>query len=210
MQLGIIFVGLITLALAFFMFQAAKKKMSTANLKPERTIETAERTPDAATCNQDDPDAIERDIEQTQREISATVDQLSDQPTPRKMLDTVLNKTELGDMDGNDIIDQAKRNPLPIVVIGSGLLWLISDKDAKPSALTPCNGKSFGGSDGSGGYSAEWDSQDRYHRGYVERMSSIEPTDGEDNVAYLGRQNRARANVLMLAQRHDEDEKIVP
>ncbi|MGB3796446.1 MAG: phage holin family protein [Alteraurantiacibacter sp.] len=51
LQLGIIIVGLITLAIAFFMFQAAKKKMSAANLKPERTIETAERTPDAATGN---------------------------------------------------------------------------------------------------------------------------------------------------------------
>ncbi|MGB3739769.1 MAG: phage holin family protein [Pontixanthobacter sp.] len=51
LQLGIIIVGLITLAIAFFMFQAAKKKMCAANLKPERTIETAERTPDAATGN---------------------------------------------------------------------------------------------------------------------------------------------------------------
>ncbi|MGB3739768.1 MAG: DUF3618 domain-containing protein [Pontixanthobacter sp.] len=160
-----------------------------------------------ATYNQDDPDAIERDIKQTQREMSATVDQLSDQLTPRKMLDTVLNKTELGDMDGNDMVDQAKRNPLAIALIGGGLLWLISDKDAKPSALTPSGGKSFGGSGGSDDYSAEWDSHDRYHRGYVEHMSAIEPNDGEDNVTYLGRRNRARANYLMLEQRHDEDEK---
>ena len=51
LQLGIIIVGLITLAVALFMFQVAKKKMSAANLKPERTIETVERTPDAATGN---------------------------------------------------------------------------------------------------------------------------------------------------------------
>ncbi|MGB3754528.1 MAG: phage holin family protein [Parerythrobacter sp.] len=50
-QLGIIIVGLATLLLAFIMFQAAKKKMSAANLKPERTIDTAERMPDAATGN---------------------------------------------------------------------------------------------------------------------------------------------------------------
>lgn len=50
-QLGIIIVGLATLVLAFIMFQAAKKKMSAANLKPERTIDTAERMPDAATGN---------------------------------------------------------------------------------------------------------------------------------------------------------------
>lgn len=50
-QLGIIIVGLITLVLAFIMFQAANKKMSAANLKPERTIETVERTSDAAAGN---------------------------------------------------------------------------------------------------------------------------------------------------------------
>lgn len=50
-QLGIIIVGLITLVIALIMAQAAKKKMSAANLKPERTIETAERTPDAAAGN---------------------------------------------------------------------------------------------------------------------------------------------------------------
>ena len=159
-----------------------------------------------ATYNQNDPNAIERDIKETQREMSATVDRLSDQLTPRKMLDTVLNKTELGDMDGNDMVDQAKRNPLAIALIGGGLLWLISDKDAKPSELKPSG---FGLSDSSGSsndYSAEWDSHDRYHRGYVDHMSRIERNPDEDNVTYLGRRNQARANYLMIEQRHDEDD----
>ena len=42
---------------------------------------------------QDDPNAIERDIERTQREMSETVDQLSDQMTPRRILDSILDKT---------------------------------------------------------------------------------------------------------------------
>ncbi|MGB3754529.1 MAG: DUF3618 domain-containing protein [Parerythrobacter sp.] len=151
----------------------------------------------------DDPDAIERDIKKTQREMSATVDRLSDQMTPRKILDQLLDKTENGDIDGRQLLDQAKRNPLALAMIGGGLLWLLSDKDATPSGLKPDN-MPFAGDDD---YSAEWDSHDRYHRGYVEHMSSVEPGDGEDDASYRLRRNRARANYLMIEQNHDEDEK---
>ena len=155
---------------------------------------------------QDDPNAIERDIERTQREMSETVDQLSDQMTPRRILDSILDKTETGDLDSRELLDQAKRNPIALAMIGGGLLWLISGKDARPSALTPSgNGMSFG-SDDSNGDSSDWDVHDRYHRGYVDHMSQVEPDDGEDHVSYLGRRNRARANYLMLEQRHDEDD----
>ena len=160
-----------------------------------------------ATHNQDDPDAIERDIEQTQQDMSRTVDQLKDQMTPRRILDAILDKTEAGDMNGRDLVDQAKRNPLALAMIGGGLLWLVSDKDARPSALTPNNFGRSKTSDGSDDYSAEWDSHERYHRGYVDHMSAIEPTEGEANAAYIGRRNRARANYLMLEQNHDEDDK---
>ncbi|MGB7407452.1 MAG: DUF3618 domain-containing protein, partial [Pontixanthobacter sp.] len=156
--------------------------------------------------NQDDPDAIERDIKQTQRDMSETVDRIGDELTPRRILDSILDRTEAGDMDGHQMVDQAKRNPLALAMIGGGLLWLVSDKDARPSALKPDRVGSSNGSDGSDDYSAEWESHNSYHRGYVDHMSRIEPEDGEDTTSYLGRRNRARANYLMIEQRHDEDD----
>ncbi len=51
LALSTLIVGLVTLAIAFVMFAGAKKKMSAANLTPDRTIDTLERTPDAATGN---------------------------------------------------------------------------------------------------------------------------------------------------------------
>ena len=48
-DLATLLVGLATLAIAAILYFGAKKKMDAANLKPDRTIETLERTPDAAT-----------------------------------------------------------------------------------------------------------------------------------------------------------------
>ncbi len=49
--LGTLIVGVITLIVAAIMYSSGKSKMRTANLKPDRTIRTAEDTPDAVTGN---------------------------------------------------------------------------------------------------------------------------------------------------------------
>lgn len=41
-------VGVATLAIAYFLYSSASKKMSTTHLKPDRTQHTLERTPDVA------------------------------------------------------------------------------------------------------------------------------------------------------------------
>ena len=48
-DLATLLVGLATLILAAILFGVARSKMKATNLKPERTIDTVERTPDAAT-----------------------------------------------------------------------------------------------------------------------------------------------------------------
>ncbi|UVI39938.1 phage holin family protein [Qipengyuania spongiae] len=47
--LGTIIVGIVTLVIAGVLYLGARKKLATSNLKPERTLETVERTPDAVT-----------------------------------------------------------------------------------------------------------------------------------------------------------------
>jgi hypothetical protein len=49
--LGILIVGIISAIIAAILYSGARKKVSAANLKPERTIRTAEDTPDAVTGN---------------------------------------------------------------------------------------------------------------------------------------------------------------
>jgi hypothetical protein len=49
--LATLIVGLATLALAYVLYSAGAKKMSSAHLSPDRTVRTLERTPDAARGN---------------------------------------------------------------------------------------------------------------------------------------------------------------
>lgn len=46
--LGTLIVGVVTLAIAYFLYSSASKKMSTTHLTPDRTQHTLERTPDIA------------------------------------------------------------------------------------------------------------------------------------------------------------------
>ena len=55
--LGTLIVGVITLIIAGILFMGARKKLAATNLSPQRSIETVERTPDAATGNLTGPGA---------------------------------------------------------------------------------------------------------------------------------------------------------
>lgn len=46
--LATLIVGIVALVLAYILYSAGSKKMSTAHLSPDRTVRTLERTPDAA------------------------------------------------------------------------------------------------------------------------------------------------------------------
>lgn len=48
---GLLIVAVVTLIIAYVMYQSATKKLNAANLTPERTQHTLERTPDAAAGN---------------------------------------------------------------------------------------------------------------------------------------------------------------
>ena len=145
-------------------------------------------------------DEIERDIRATQRDMSRTVDQLENQFTPRNLLNAALDKADGSGIDSRYLLDCARRNPLALGMIAIGGLWLVSDADARPSALKPSWG-------GSGKDNGDHDHHgDAYHRGYVAHMAACEPRHGEDEITYRRRRDAARGSYLMLEQHHDEDE----
>ena len=144
------------------------------------------------------PEEIERDIRATQRDMSRTVDQLEHELTPRNLLNAALDKADANDVDARYLLDAARRNPLALGMIAIGGLWLVSDADARPSALKPSSGSSGNGKSG------DWD--DAYHRGYVEHMARYEPRADEDDLAYRRRRDAARGTYLMIEQEHEEDE----
>jgi hypothetical protein len=146
------------------------------------------------------PEAIEREIRAKQHEMSDTVNQLEAQLTPRNLLNSLLDKADENGVDARTLLDAARRNPLALGMIAIGGLWLVSDSDARPSALKP----NLGG--GRFRSKTSHDTHDDLHRGYVEHMGRLEHQPNEDWEAWRKRRDHARASYLMIEPRHDEDE----
>jgi ElaB/YqjD/DUF883 family membrane-anchored ribosome-binding protein len=145
------------------------------------------------------PDEIEREIRATQQEMSNTVNQLEEQFTPRNLLNGLLDKADESGIDARTVLDATRRNPLALGMIAVGALWLVSDSDARPSALKPNLGGRSRSRPGQ-------DSDDDFHRNYVDHMGSVEHQANEDWDAWRRRRDHARASYLMIEPRRDEDE----
>jgi hypothetical protein len=152
----------------------------------------------AATADQD-PAALERDIERTQEEMSRTVDRIGDQLTPRNLLNALLDQADSNNIDARKLLDGARRNPLALAMIAGGAIWLASDTDAKlPSRKSQGSGEDD--RDRPGGL-------DHHHRDYVAHMERVEMREGEEPASYQRRRDLARSNYFMVERGHDEDEK---
>lgn len=147
------------------------------------------------TTDQRSPEEIERDIRATQADMSRTVEQIEGELSPRNVLDALLDKAGQNGVDSGFLIDAARRNPLALGMIAIGGLWLVSDADARPSALKLPTGHSNGK-----------DSWHPEHRSYVDHMSRCERRQGEDEESYRRRRDHSRASYFMMEQNHEEDE----
>lgn len=155
------------------------------------------------TTDQRTPDEIERDIRETQEEMSRTARQIEGELSPRNILDSLLDKAGQSGVDSGYLIDVARRNPLALGMITIGGLWLVSDADARPSALKLPMGGGLGKSSSNGSGHDDWHPD---HRSYVEHMSRCERRADEDDESYRRRRDHTRASYFMLEQGHDEDE----
>lgn len=155
------------------------------------------------TTQQRTPEEIERDIRATQDEMSRTVEQIGGELTPRNIINSLFDKAEEGGIDAHYLLDGARRNPLALGLIAVGGLWLISDADARPSALGIGGSGSKPKSDAGRVSAADWHPD---HRRYVDHMGACQPGEGEDEQAYRRRRDLTRANYFMVEQGHDEDE----
>lgn len=157
----------------------------------------------ADTTDQRSPEEIERDIRATQAEMNRTARQLEGELSPRNIIDSLLDKAGQNGVDSRYLADVARRNPIALGMIAIGGLWLVSDADARLSAMKlaigSSKGKAGGSTDGAEGWHPE-------HRSYVEHMARCERQPDEDEIAYRRRRDHSRASYFMLEQGHDEDE----
>lgn len=138
-----------------------------------------------------DPNTIEREIRQTQEDMSRTVDKIGGQLSMKNIFNSLLDKADESNVDARMIIDGARRNPVALGLIAAGAIWLVSDRDAKIPSF---------GSKGNGAGSGQ-DSTD-----YVAHMSSVDQRPDEDHASYQRRRDLARSNYFMLERGHEEDD----
>src|SRR3954470_21315388 len=113
-------------------------------------------TPLAMNHSQDkdkETDAIRSDIEETRRRMDDTMDALGDRLQPRHLLDEVLGFFRGNGSDGdnkltqmrekitqsagtamNAVVDTVKSNPMPALLIGAGVAWMIYESTRDKSA----------------------------------------------------------------------------
>jgi ElaB/YqjD/DUF883 family membrane-anchored ribosome-binding protein len=71
-------------------------------------------------------DEIERDIEQTRADVSATIDAIQSKLTPGQMMDQAITylRTSLPADFGRNLAETTRNNPMPVALIGVGIAWL--------------------------------------------------------------------------------------
>lgn len=79
------------------------------------------------------PETIERDIDATRSEVRETLDALQARFSPGQILDQALGFVrENGGEFGRNLGNSVKQNPLPVILTGVGLLWMIASRGSAP------------------------------------------------------------------------------
>lgn len=77
------------------------------------------------------PEKLENEVDQVRARLGRTVDELSDRLSPGELLDQALHMArEHGGEFGRNLANQVKYNPMPLLLTGVGLSWLmVSSKE---------------------------------------------------------------------------------
>jgi hypothetical protein len=81
----------------------------------------------------EDPAALEREIEQTRQRIDSTLQELGDRLSPGQLLDQALDRLRGASAPrqfASNLARSAEDHPLPVVLVGVGLAWLMFSERA--------------------------------------------------------------------------------
>jgi ElaB/YqjD/DUF883 family membrane-anchored ribosome-binding protein len=86
------------------------------------------------------PEEIEREIERTRDRMSRNIDELGDRLSPQNLKEeaksaikeaahgAVSNVGEQARRTGNRLVDVIRENPLPVIAVGAGVTWLLTQR----------------------------------------------------------------------------------
>lgn len=97
------------------------------------------------------PERLEREVDQARARLERTVSELSDRLSPGELIDQALGMArEHGGEFGRNLGTQVKQNPLPMILTGIGISWMMmssgkngSAAHASYDASTDEDGRSF-------------------------------------------------------------------
>jgi hypothetical protein len=148
----------------------------------------------------DAPDAIERELEQTRARLGDHLDELTSRLSPGQLVDEALMYARDGQAAAfvRNLGASVRDNPLPVAVVGAGLLWLAFASARPPSG----NGYNARGADWRG---KDWrDRQDNLAERARRTGESLTRGIDETQEAFEARVAEARGRVLGLTQHAQE------
>jgi hypothetical protein len=76
------------------------------------------------------PEQLEREVEDSRAQLNNTLNEIRDRMSPGQMVDEALSfaKNNGGADFGRNLATQARDNPLPVLLIGAGIAWLMSGR----------------------------------------------------------------------------------
>lgn len=129
-----------------------------------------------------EPNAMEQEISHTRERIGRTVEELEQRLSPGQLVDQALGfaRDHGGDFAAN-FAGSVRRNPLPLLLTGVGVLWLLksqskaSTRDSQRDRYTPYNVESAGYESGAFEYGNErsGDASSNARTGMADRVAGI-------------------------------------
>ena len=130
-----------------------------------------------------DTDRIERDLARTRARMDSRLGELQDKMSPSQLVNDAFAYMQGG--DGADftanLVSRAKANPLPVALVGVGLIWLMASSHSRPSSSATAP-------------------QVDIHRQLYEAEHGVERFEHEDEQTHAGRLDEARGRVLGIGR----------
>jgi ElaB/YqjD/DUF883 family membrane-anchored ribosome-binding protein len=160
------------------------------------------------------PEDIEREIEETRARMSQNIDELGDRLSPDNLKheaksairhvaqDAVSNVGEQARRTGSRLVDVIRENPLPVIAVGAGVTWLLTQRSSSDISGDRMARYSYTGSDRRQGDSWQHGSGIKGRVG--EAVSGVKETVSEAASSMKGRADELATDVGELKTRAQE------
>lgn len=160
------------------------------------------------------PEDIEREIEETRARMSQNIDELGDRLSPDNLKqeaksairhvaqDAVSNVGEQARRTGSRLVDVIRENPLPVIAVGAGVTWLLTQRSSSDISGDRMARYSYTGPDRRQGDSWQHGSGIKGRVG--EAVSGVKETVSEAASSMKGRADELATDVGELKTRAQE------